>query len=295
MSPLFAAHDPGPHPERPARYRTVERAVAALGARVRQVEARPAPRKALERVHDPRYVEALERFSLAGGGPIDPDTSAGPLSFEAARTAAGAATAAVEAALRGTAVVFCAGRPPGHHAERARAMGFCLLNTVAVGAAHARAAGAGRVAVLDWDAHHGNGTQAIFYEDPAVLYASLHQWPFYPGSGAATERGAGAGDGATLNLPLRAGSDERAFLAAFREAALPALRAFAPELLLVSAGFDAHRADPLTDLGLEAASFATMARELTELGVPQVYVLEGGYDLAALEESVTALLEELAG
>jgi acetoin utilization deacetylase AcuC-like enzyme len=294
MSALFAAHDPGPHPESPARYAAVERAVAAAGPAARRLEAPAAPLDALERVHDAAYVLALERFCARGGGRLDLDTVAGPQSFEAARTAVGAALAAVDGVLAGSdPVAFCAGRPPGHHAGRDCAMGFCLLNAVAAAAAHARAGGAGRVAILDWDAHHGNGTQAIFYEDPDVFYVSLHQWPFYPGTGAASERGAGPGEGATLNLPLAAGTSEREHLAVFGERALPALRAFSPDLLLVSAGFDAHVADPLTQLGLVASSFAAMARELREIGAGQVYVLEGGYDLHALEDSAAALLAEL--
>jgi acetoin utilization deacetylase AcuC-like enzyme len=172
-------------------------------------------------------------------------------------------------------------------------LGFCIVNHVAVAAAHARASGVERVAVLDWDAHHGNGTQAMFWTDPSVLYVSLHQFPFYPGTGAASERGAGDGAGATVNVPLRAGTSQGEFLAAFRDAALPTLREFDPGLLLVSAGFDAHAHDPLCRLGLRADAFATMTRELRGIGAGPVMVLEGGYDLTALRDSVAAVLAAL--
>ena len=294
MSDLFRCHDPGPHPERPARYDAVSRAVEESGAHV--VEAPAAPLEALERVHDAAYLSALERFCAEGGGQLDADTAVNDCSFEAALRAAGAAMAAVDAVLAGeVGSAFTCGRPPGHHAERATAMGFCIVNHVAVAAAHARAAGVERVAILDWDAHHGNGTQAIFWTDPSVLYLSLHQFPFYPGTGAASERGAGDGAGATVNVPLRAGTSPGDFLAAFRGQVLPALREFDPGLLLVSAGFDAHAADPLCRLGLHAADFATMTRELRGIGAGPVMVLEGGYDLTALRDSVAEVLTALAG
>ena len=216
-------------------------------------------------------------------------------SYDAAVRGSGAAMAAVDAVLSGEiGSAFTCGRPPGHHAERATPMGFCIVNHVAVAAAHARAVGVERVAVLDWDAHHGNGTQAAFWDDPAVLYVSLHQFPLYPGTGAASERGGGEGAGATVNIPLAPGTGGDEFLEAFRTRALPALRDFDPGLLLVSAGFDAHRADPLTDLGLDAEAFATMTRELDGIGAGPVMVLEGGYDLTALRDSTTAVLTALA-
>jgi len=290
MHPLFERHDPGRgHPERPERYAAVARAVAASGAEV--VEATAAPQDALERVHDAAYLAAIERLADSGGGHLDPDTAVNAVSFQAAELASGAALAAVGDVLAGSLDrVFCAGRPPGHHAERARAMGFCLVNHAAVAAARAADDTEGRVAVLDWDAHHGNGTQAIFYDDPSVLYVSLHQWPFYPGTGAAGERGAGAGQGATVNIPLPAGTSEQVYLDAFDQVAVPALEAFSPDLLIVSAGFDAHRDDPLCSLGLTAGAFARMAQSVGHIGVGQVFVLEGGYDLDALEESTLAVL-----
>jgi acetoin utilization deacetylase AcuC-like enzyme len=290
MTPAFRTHDPGPgHPERPERYDAVAAAVTASGADV--VEPRPASPEALERIHDPRLLELMRRLCESGGGAIDPDTVVNESSFDVARLASGAAVAAVNAVLDGEVyTAFCAGRPPGHHAEPGWAMGFCLVNHVAVAAAHARWRGVERVAILDWDAHHGNGTQAAFWRDPSVLYVSLHQFPHYPGTGSVSERGDGAGEGTTLNLPLAAGTTEELFLATFRAAALPAVRAFDPGLLLVSAGFDAHRDDPLCGLNLSAAAFGTMTEELANVGAGQVYVLEGGYDLPALEQSVGAML-----
>jgi acetoin utilization deacetylase AcuC-like enzyme len=292
MADVFRRHDPGPHPERPARYDAVSEAVAASGAEV--AEAPPAPLDALLAVHDRRYLEALESICAEGGGALDPDTVVSAASYDAAIRASGAAVAAVDAVLAGDigSALTC-GRPPGHHAERATAMGFCIVNHVAVAAAHARAVGVERVAVLDWDAHHGNGTQAAFWDDPTVLYVSLHQYPFYPGTGAASERGGGEGAGATVNIPLAAGTGSEVFLESFRTRALPALRGFDPGLLLVSAGFDAHRADPLTDLGLDAEAFATMTRELCGIGAGPVMVLEGGYDLTALRDSTAAVLTAL--
>jgi len=293
MADVFRCHDPGPHPERPARYDAVSEAVAGSGAAV--AEAPVAPIEALERVHDGAYLAAMERYCAEGGGQLDADTIVNDCSFEAALRASGAAMAAVDAVLAGeVGSAFTCGRPPGHHAEPATPMGFCIVNHVAVAAAHARASGVARVAVLDWDAHHGNGTQAMFWTDPSVLYVSLHQFPFYPGTGAASERGEGAGAGATVNVPLRAGTSQGEFLAAFRDAALPALRDFDPGLLLVSAGFDAHAADPLCQLGLRADAFAAMTRELRGIGAGPVMVLEGGYDLTALRDSVAAVLAALA-
>jgi acetoin utilization deacetylase AcuC-like enzyme len=270
LHPLFGAHDPGPHPERPARYAAVREAVEASGAE--RLEAPEAPLEAVERVHDPAFVAWLREVCESGGGMLDPDTVVNPFSFDAALRGCGGAVAAVDDVLDGAAgASFVAGRPPGHHAERARAMGFCLLDQIAVAAAHARARGLARVAILDWDVHHGNGTQAIFWDDPDVLYVSLHQygWGFFPGTGAASERGGPGAEGATVNLPLPVGAGSQDFLEAFHERALPAVR-------------------------LTAEDFAVMTRELRALGAPHAQVLEGGYDLDALRECVGAVLAALA-
>lgn len=292
MADVFRRHDPGPHPERPARYDAVSEAVMASGAEI--AEAPRAPLDALLAIHDRSYLEAIERICAEGGGALDPDTVVNGVSYAAAVRGSGAAMAAVDAVLAGeVGSAFTCGRPPGHHAERATPMGFCIVNHVAVAAAHARAVGVERVAVLDWDAHHGNGTQAAFWSDPAVLYVSLHQFPLYPGTGAASERGGGEGADTTVNIQLAPGTGTDAYLEAFRTRALPALRGFDPGLLLVSAGFDAHQADPLTDLGLDTEAFATMTRELRGIGAGPVMVLEGGYDLTALRDSTAAVLTAL--
>ena len=297
-----AGHDTGPgHPERAARAAAVS---AALDApRFRGLERREAPeagRELLERVHLPAYVDhVLDNLPESGHVRFDADTVASPGTREAALRAAGAVAAAVDAVLAGEAeTAFSAMRPPGHHAEPARAMGFCFFNSIAIGAAHARAAhGLGRVAIVDFDVHHGNGTQAIFWDEPEVMFASTHQMPLFPGSGAETERGA---HGQIVNAPLGPGADGPAFRDRFETRLLPAVEAFRPDLLLVSAGFDAHRADPLAQLQLVADDFAWATRRLLDLarrhaGGRLVAALEGGYDLAALQECVGAHLAALAG
>lgn len=296
VHPLFAAHDPGPHPESPRRYAAVLEALRARPEAVAEVAAEPAPRPAVEAVHDPAYVEALERFCRRGGGSIDADTVASAASFNAALLAAGGAVAAAADALAGRGPAFALGRPPGHHAEPARAMGFCLLNSAAVAARAARRLGAARVAVVDFDAHHGNGSQAVFWDDPDVLYASIHQYGhgFYPGTGGECERGGDGAAGATVNVPLAAGTPAADHLTAFRDRLLPAVAGFGAELLVVSAGFDAHRDDPLCSLDLTTGSFGEMATDLLGLGPPAAFVLEGGYDLAALRDGLGAVLDAAA-
>jgi acetoin utilization deacetylase AcuC-like enzyme len=256
---------------------------------------------ALHAVHPESYVESIRRFSESGGGALDPDTVASAGSFRAALHAAGGACAMTEALLEGEAATgFCGLRPPGHHAEPGVAMGFCLFNNIAVAARHALdSLGAKRVFILDWDVHHGNGTNDVFYASREVLFASIHQFPLYPGTGHLAESGAGDGEGYTINLPVPPGSGEDVWLSLVEHVALPAARAFEPDLILVSAGFDAHRDDPLAQCRLEAGSFAELARHVralaSERGVPVGATLEGGYDLAALASSVAATLEALAG
>jgi acetoin utilization deacetylase AcuC-like enzyme len=227
----------------------------------------------------------------------DGDTHVCKYSFDAALLAAGAVIQAVDEVSTGRLTrAFCAVRPPGHHAESTKVMGFCLLNNVAIGARYAqRKHGVGRVAILDWDVHHGNGTQEIFYDDDSVFYISLHQYPYYPGTGAAAERGAGRGEGFTLNCPMGAGSVEKDYLDAFQTQILPALHRFKPELVMISAGFDAHKDDPLASIQLDEESFARMTNLVTEIseqycGGRIVSVLEGGYNLQALARSVEAHL-----
>ncbi|MGQ0662967.1 MAG: histone deacetylase family protein [Pseudomonadota bacterium] len=285
-------HDPGTyHPESPAR---LEAVLAGL-AEVRGLERREAPLaedRHLRLAHAGAYVEAvLATIPRAGRCGLDPDTVVSPGSGEAALRAAGAVVAAVDAVCKGEAKnAFCAVRPPGHHAEAARAMGFCLFNNVAVGALHARAAhGLARVAVVDFDVHHGNGTQHMFERDPSLFYASTHQYPFYPGTGAAGERGIGN----VVNVPLASHSGGPEFRAAFTKEILPALDKFAPELVIVSAGFDAHEADPLASLMLREEDYEWVTAALAEVARTHakgriVSALEGGYDLKALAASAAA-------
>jgi acetoin utilization deacetylase AcuC-like enzyme len=264
------------------------------GAPVEWCSCGPADDGVLARVHAPAYLEHLKGLCAQGAGFLSLDTGVNEHSWEAACLASGAACSAAESALSGEAA-FVIARPPGHHAGRATGMGFCLTNHVAVAAEHARSRGAGRVAILDWDVHHGNGTQDIFYEGGEVLYLSAHQSPFYPGTGWADEVGEGEGAGLTANVPLPAGSGEDLWAAAFAGVFLPVLREFDPGLVLISAGYDAHRNDPLGGMALEDASFGRFAAALAalarEIGAPPpALVLEGGYNLDALTGGVAATI-----
>jgi acetoin utilization deacetylase AcuC-like enzyme len=305
-SPIFHRHPTGPgHPERPARLEAIERRLEESGllARLTPVEPRPAEERWLEAVHDPAYLRRVERACGSGERLLDsPDTGIGSESYAVALLAVGGALALVDAVLEGRLDNgFAAVRPPGHHAERDRAMGFCLFNNVAVAARYAqRRHGAGRVLIVDWDVHHGNGTQHAFEDDPSVFYGSLHQWPLYPGTGAACERGRGSGEGFTLNLPLPPGSRDADWLAAFDRALIPAADSFRPDLVLVSAGFDAHRDDPLAGTLLSEAGFTGLTQRVCELarrhcGGRLVSLLEGGYHLRALADCVAAHVGGLLG
>ena len=266
-----------------------------------RLEAPAATREQLTRVHDARHVEAIEAFCASGGGLIDMDTVAAPDSFEAASRAAGAAAAAAELLLAGEATAaFCGLRPPGHHAERERAMGFCLFNSAAVAARHAiDACGSERVLILDWDVHHGNGTEAIFAASSDVLYASIHQWPLYPGTGAAEYAGEGEGEGFTVNLPVAAGAGSEEFMALVEHVIAPIARSFEPGLIVISAGYDAHRDDPLASCRVETEAYAAMTATMRdvgrEIGAPVMACLEGGYSPVALAASVIATLKALEG
>jgi acetoin utilization deacetylase AcuC-like enzyme len=298
--PACLAHDPETvmpgHPERPQRLLAIERLLEErewLGWERR--EAPEACEEELELVHSPAHVRGIRELCSRGGGAIDLDTYAVEASWEAGRRAAGAACAMVRALRAGEAgVAFCCTRPAGHHAERERAMGFCLFDNVAIAAELAiRELGVERVLIVDWDVHHGNGTAEIFRRRADVLVANIHQAGIFPGSGARDDVGSGPGEGFTLNLPVPAGTGEELWLSLLEEKIVPAGAAFEPRLILISAGFDAHRADPLAGCMLEAESFAKMARQVRELARPLGAVLEGGYDPDALAESVAATLAAL--
>ncbi|MEE9298231.1 MAG: histone deacetylase [Acidimicrobiia bacterium] len=288
-------HDNGRgHPERAERIPAAVAGVRASGVDLVEREAPAAPIEALYPVHDPGYVRAIEQACAAGGKSLDPDTAVVPESWEAALRAAGSGLAAIDALRAGEAdAAFLAVRPPGHHALNSRAMGFCLFNNVAVAAQAITAAGE-RVAILDWDVHHGNGSQDAFYEREDIVYVSLHQFPFYPGTGWVDEAGRGAGAGHTVNIPLPAGSGGEAIRTAVESIVAPILGEFDPDWLLVSAGYDAHAADPLAELRYEARDYGWLARELAS-GRRSIVFLEGGYDLEAVTASVEATMRGLAG
>jgi acetoin utilization deacetylase AcuC-like enzyme len=294
------AHDIPGHPERPARIVALEAEMDRNGwFGWERVAAPRVTRDELARVHAPEHIDMIAALSARGGGFIDLDTSAVAGTYEAALHSAGGAVAMIDALLRdGEPCGVTAQRPPGHHAGRARAMGFCFFNNVAVGAAHARAAhGAERVLILDWDVHHGNGTNDIFHRDPSVLFCSIHEWPLYPGTGPAEDAGAGAGEGFTVNLPVPGGSGDAVHGSLVEHVVAPLIRAWGPQLVLVSAGFDAHRADPLATLRLTESGFAAMTASLrracADVGAPIGVVLEGGYDVDALAASMAAVVPVL--
>jgi len=304
--PACLEHDPGQglpgHPERPERLRAIEAALAErdwLGWERREAPA--ASEEELTLVHPATHVERIRELCGAGGGAIDADTFAGEASWEAALRSAGGACEMVRTLLSGAAGVgFSAGRPPGHHAEPERAMGFCLFDNIAVAAALAIAElGVERVLIVDWDVHHGNGTAEIFRRRNDVLFASIHQGGIFPGSGAREDTGSGAGEGFTINLPVPAGSEEGLWISLLEQEVLPAASRFEPQLVLISAGFDAHRDDPLAECRLDADSFARMATMVREAaagwGAPVGAVLEGGYALEALADSVVATMAALGG
>jgi acetoin utilization deacetylase AcuC-like enzyme len=300
--PVFLEHDPGPHhPECPERLKVV---LAALEAEefhfLMREEAPHATMEQLTRAHPQSHVEhILSSVPHDGHHTIDGDTFLSPYTGEAALRAAGAVCLAIDDVMAGRARnAFCAVRPPGHHAELHQAMGFCFFNNVVVGAYHARAAhGLKRIAVIDWDVHHGNGTQHLMEDDPDFFYASTHQWPLYPGTGGADEIGVA---GNVVNVPLPPGTDGQGFKAAFSNRILPALEEFKPELILISAGFDAHKSDPIANLKLEAEDYAWATREIMAVAGRVCYhrvvsVLEGGYDLAALMICTTHHVRALLG
>ncbi len=304
--PASLLHDAPGHPESPRRIEAIEEALAEDPELSALPRAQPDPvdLELVRKVHAPGYVARIvhagrEADEKRLGGWLDADTWMGPGSLEAALTSAGAAVEAVRRVLAGDHLrAFCLTRPPGHHATRDTAMGFCLFDNIAVGAQAALDSGLERVAIVDFDVHHGNGTQDIFYERGDVYYMSCHQWPLYPGTGLHTERGRGDGDGFTMNEPMAAGGGEAEYLQVFDDRFAPALREYRPQLLMLSAGFDAHERDPLADMRLTTESFGVLAARIRGWSEAlcegrSVWCLEGGYNLEALSGSVARVLSEL--
>lgn len=298
-------HDTGPgHPERPARYDSVLKAIEASGvhAKLRRIGARPITREDLLLAHEARYLTLAEAEIRAGREQLSTgDTTVSADSWDAAMAAAGCAVAAAEAVVKGEdKTAFCLVRPPGHHASAGRGMGFCIVNNIAIAARHARRRlGIERVAIVDWDVHHGNGTQDIFYADGSVFFFSVHQSPWYPGTGAAAETGEGEGKGATLNCPLPAQSGRAEIFDCFERKLLPALEKFRPELVLISAGFDSREDDPLGRFLLKDADFADLTRMMRGVANKHaqgrvVSLLEGGYNLTGLASAALAHVGALA-
>ena len=306
MTVLFSTHAAyldhlaGPrHPERPERLEAVLAGVRRHGPADALVPLEPiaATRADLERVHPRLYLDRIEAMCAAGGGRLDPDTYASSGTWRAATLAAGAGLTAVEALRRGEGdAAFCAVRPPGHHATADESMGFCVVSNVAVVAASLAEQGE-RVLILDYDAHHGNGTQAVFYDDPRVLFVSVHQWPLYPGTGRHTEVGSGPGEGFTVNVPVPPGTTGDVYRHALDTLIAPHVESFAPTWMIISAGFDAHRFDPITELGLSSGDYIAITKRALEW-VPagrRLVMLEGGYDLDALAWCSAGVVAALAG
>jgi acetoin utilization deacetylase AcuC-like enzyme len=298
--PSSFEHDTGGHPEQPARIAAIQRELEQRGwLGFERVSSPAVERRVLTAVHPEAYVESIEAVSARGGGALDLDTVASAGSFNAALHAAGGAVRMVELLLDGAAERgFSAHRPPGHHAIPTRAMGFCLFNNIAVATRFALdVRGLDRVMIVDWDVHHGNGTNDIFHSTPEVLFVSIHQWPLYPGSGAATDVGEGEGEGFTVNLPVPPGTGDDGYRSLVDEVVVPLAGAYRPQLVLISAGFDAHRDDPLADCRVTEAGFAAISRSVgraaDSVGAPVGCVLEGGYALDALGRSVAATMEAL--
>jgi len=294
--PAYLKHETGHHPESPLRLKAILAALEGdelLWARAKKLQPVAASDEDITRCHSTRLVKQLKSLCERGVAFVDLDTALSSDSFDVARLAAGAAITAVDQVFSGEADnAFACVRPPGHHATANRAMGFCLLNNAAIGARYAQARyGAERVLIIDWDVHHGNGTQDIFYKDGSVFYFSTHQYPYYPGTGASTDRGEGEGEGTTLNIPLAAGSSARSHRQAFTEALKVIERDFPPDLIIISAGFDSRRGDPLGGLMLEDSDFREMTKEVMDIAERfatgrVVSMLEGGYNLETLGETV---------
>jgi len=301
--PIYLEHNLPGHPENKKRLEAIMARLdqAGLLPRLRPIEAAPVSLDLLRRIHDPGYISLVERVSQSGGGMLDPDTYVNAHSYEAALMAAGGVVKAVEAVLAGEVDnAFALVRPPGHHAVVDRGMGFCLFNNVAVAAQHALEGGLARVLIVDYDVHHGNGTQDIFYERDDLLYFSTHQYPHYPGTGHWKEMGRGAGEGYTVNVPLPWGVGDEGYERAFGEVLCPTAQRYAPQIILVSVGYDAHWTDPLAGMNLSTTGYHRLAATLVSLAEEHcqgrlVFTLEGGYQLEALSHSVLATFAALLG
>ncbi|MFT3878869.1 MAG: histone deacetylase [Gemmatales bacterium] len=303
QSPRFTEHRTGHgHPERPERYLAVTSHLPfqQIAVACRTPAFEPLTMEQLATVHDPEVAAIVRHASEMGGGSIEADTVVSPASYEVGLLAAGACCGAVQSVMKGDAQrAFCLVRPPGHHATPSLSMGFCLFNNIALAARQAIACGASRVLIVDWDVHHGNGTQDAFYDDEQVFFLSLHRSPFYPGTGLANETGTGAGLGSTLNIPLRFGISRKDYLAAFTTSLEKAVDQSKPDIILLSAGFDAHKQDPIGSLGLEVEDYTTLTEALLQAAQTRsngrlVSCLEGGYHLDRLAECVTAHLQVLS-
>lgn len=297
--PTFLLHlTGGMHPERPERLTATRKLLEESGllSHLKELEPRPAKEDELQRVHAKEHIDRVRITAQEGGGYLDSDTVVSSSSYEAASRAAGAAVSAVDEVVQEGNDVFCLVRPPGHHATSNQGMGFCLFNNLAVGAAHSLSEKKhSHILIIDWDAHHGNGLQEIFYGDRRVLYVSLHQSPLYPGSGSIREVGSGEGKGYNINIPFPPRTGEEAYLKVFEEVILPAAKKYAPQLVMIAAGYDGHFSDPLASLLLKASSFSRMTAMLkAEFKLPFIVSLEGGYDLKGLALSVFATICELA-
>jgi acetoin utilization deacetylase AcuC-like enzyme len=300
--PLFLKHDTGRHPETADRLRSITAQIEKSGLVKRCTPGtyEPLTEDVVAKIHDAKQIVQVKQLSLHGGGRVDADTAVSRDSFAVGLAAAGACVAAVEAVMKGKdKTALCLVRPPGHHATPNRSMGFCLFNNIALAAQHARKVHQlTRLLIIDWDVHHGNGTQDIFYEDPEVFFYSIHRFPFYPGTGDSDETGAGKGAGYTLNVPVKYGTPRKQFLDLFTAALHKAADRIKPELVLVSAGFDAHKEDPIGSLDLEVEDFVTLSKRVLEVARTHaasrvVSCLEGGYNLTRLAECVEAHLKEL--
>jgi len=300
--PDYLLHETGSHPERKERLIAIMQLIEESGLDLRRIEPEPALIEEIAYIHDPAYIEKA-KYHSEHEIPLDPDTVLCKDSYSAALLAAGGAIRAVDAALdsnNDNNNAFALLRPPGHHALPDRGMGFCIFNNIAIGARHAQLRGCERVLIVDWDVHHGNGTQHVFYDDPSVFYFSVHQYPYYPGTGSAGEVGAGAGAGYTANVPLPAGSGDAAYIDSFEKILVPAAMKFDPDIVLVSAGFDAHVDDPLAGMVVTTQGFGKMASIVSSIADQYcegrlAMVLEGGYDLIALSRSVVQVLGVMSG